>query len=168
MHTVLTPRCLPHLHACPHTVIIANLMAGTALTNQATVAASKGSRDLRPVALTFVPYFLAVVLSYVVAHSSQRRNEIFFHITSCLVFAGVLMALFAPLAQANVIAGFLALSISLAVSFASNGPGMVLIARLCKGREQVVAQPMSNTFNVSGGIVGPLVTAALMNTLVGG
>ncbi len=148
-------------------IIISNLLAGNALNNKATVAAAKGSKSLTPVALSMVPFTLAVVFSYVVAASSQRRNEIFFHVFACLATAGVLMSLFSTLAAVSIPAGFVALSLSLAISFGATGPGMALVARLCKGREQVVAQPMSNTFNVMGGIFGPLITAALMNKNVG-
>ncbi|GBF99612.1 MFS transporter, partial [Raphidocelis subcapitata] len=145
-------------------IIFSNLLNGTAFSNAATVAAAAGSKTLLPVALTVVPYTLAVALTYLLAASMQRHNEHFIHIFSTLMFSGVLMALFAPLAHAAVAAGFVALSVSLATSFATTGPGMVLVARLCKGRELVVAQPMSNTFNVLGGVIGPPVTAALLKT----
>jgi len=147
-------------------IIISNLLNGTALNNKATVAAAKGSKSLMPVALAMVPYTLAVLFSYIVAHSSQKRNELFLHISACLLTAGVTMSLFSTLATASVAAGFIALSLSLSICFASNGPGMVLVARLCKGREAVLAQPTSNTFNMVGGVIGPLITAALMNKLV--
>ncbi|KAI8463282.1 MAG: major facilitator superfamily domain-containing protein [Monoraphidium minutum] len=146
-------------------IIINALMEGNVLSSNVSVAASRGgSSSWKPVLLSMVPYTIGVGLSYVVAHSSQRRNEHFYHIIACLGSAGVLMALFAPLAKASAVAGFLSLTLSLAVSFAGQGPGMALIARLCKGREHVVAQPMSNTFNVIGGIVGPLLVAAIINT----
>jgi ACS family tartrate transporter-like MFS transporter len=148
-------------------IIFSNLLNGTAFSSAATVAAAAGSKTLLPVALTVVPYTLAVALTYLLAASMQRHNEHFIHIFSTLMFSGVLMALFAPLAHAAVAAGFVALSVSLATSFATTGPGMVLVAQLCKGRELVVAQPMSNTFNVLGGVIGPPVTAALLKTKVG-
>jgi hypothetical protein len=148
-------------------IIIKNLLSGTAFSN-ATVQAAKGSKDLRPIALSIVPFATAFVLSYLVAHSSQRRNEQFIHNFICLLIAGVAMALFTPLAQASVAAGFIALSLSLAISFAAIGPGMVLVARLCRGREQPVAQPLSNTFNLFGGIIGPFITGALLKTEVRG
>jgi ACS family tartrate transporter-like MFS transporter len=148
-------------------IVLENLLAGTAFSAHVTVQARKGSRDLRPVGLAAVPFALSTLLSYLVALSSERFNELFWHIIACLSFGGVAMTLFMPLAQANVAAGFAAMTLSLAVAFASSGPGMVLVARLCQGEEQVVAQPLSNGFNILGGVVGPFVTAALLHTSTG-
>jgi hypothetical protein len=148
-------------------IILKNLISGTAFGSAATVQAAKGSKDLRPIALSIAPFTIALVLSYVVAHSSQRHNEQLLHNFCCLLFAGIAMALFTPLAMASVVAGFIALTLSLAVSFAAIGPGMVLVARLCRGREQPIAQPLSNTFNLFGGIIGPFIVGALMKTQVG-
>lgn len=119
-------------------IIISNLLAGTALSNNSTVAASKGSNDLRPVALAIVPYTLAAVCSYLVAHSAQRRDEQFWHVSCCLLAAGIILALFPPLAKAAVAAGFLSLSVSLAIGASANGPATALVSRLCRGREQVL------------------------------
>jgi hypothetical protein len=146
-------------------IIISNLLRGTALGN-ATVAAAKGARDLRPVGLSVIPFFLAAVFSYLLAASSQKRDELFYHISGMLVPAGVLMALFSPLARWSVAAGFAALTLSLAMSFATNGPGLTVISRLCHGNEHIVALPLSNAFAIVGAIVGPLITGAIMRTPV--
>ena len=155
-----------HTYLAYTPIIIANLLAGTALSNASTVAASRGSNDLKPIALAMVPFTLAALTSYVVAHSAQRRDEQFWHISLCLLAAGTILALFPLLAKAAVAAGFLSLAVSLAIGAAANGPAMALVARLCKGREQVVALPMFSSFSVIGGIIGPLLTGALMSTLV--
>lgn len=147
-------------------IIINNMLRGTAFGN-ATVQAAKGAQDLRPVGLTVVPYSLAAVLAYIVATSSQRRNELFYHVASCSIIAGVLLLLFTPIARASLAAGFIVLSLSLAFCFGGNGPGMALIARICKGREQIVALPMANGFAAVGGIIGPLVAGAIMKTQKG-
>jgi len=146
-------------------IIINNMLRGTAFGN-ATVQAAKGVQDLRPIGLTVVPYSLAAVLAYIVATSSQRRNELFYHVASCSTIAGVLLLLFTPIARASLAAGFIVLSLSLAFCFGGNGPGMALIARICKGREQIVALPMANGFAAVGGIIGPLVAGAIMKTQV--
>ncbi|KAI8463284.1 MAG: major facilitator superfamily domain-containing protein [Monoraphidium minutum] len=148
-------------------IIINSLLNGTALSNNASVAAAKGSNSLLPVALAIVPYTLASISSYFVAHSAQRRDEHFWHVSSCLLAAGVILALFPPLAKAATWAGFISLSLSLGIGAAANGPAMALVGRLCKGNEQVVALPLFNSFSVVGGIIGPLLTGALMTRLGG-
>jgi hypothetical protein len=193
-------------------ILLQNLLAGTAFSGKATVQAPKGSRDLRPVGLAAVPFGLATIFSYLVALSSERFNELFWHIIACLTFGAAAMAAFVPLAGVSVPASFAAMALSLAVAFAANGPGMVLVARLCRvcgrrrregcpaasalrpqalararklraarrpphpatpsplnpaasqGEEQVVAQPISNGFNILGGVIGPFITAALLHT----
>jgi hypothetical protein len=151
-------------------IIIANLLRGTALSAQSSVAAAAGAgagASLKPVALSVVPYTLAAALSYLLAASAQRRDEQFLHVGATLLLAGAVLAVFAPLARAAVAAGFLSLSLSLALSAAANGPAMTLVGRLCKGPgEQVVALPLFSSFSVLGGIIGPLLTAALMGTQV--
>jgi hypothetical protein len=192
-------------------ILIANLLSGTAFTNQVTVAAAAGNKSLLPVALSVVPYAVAVCLAWAVAHSSQRRNELcvcivvfcslpfvfwrvrvalhlyqpvhctlpvcqpppkrvfrFFHLSSCLFVSGLLMTLFAPVAQASLPAGFVVLALMIALCFSTTGPGMALVARLCKGREQVIAQPLSNSFSLLGSVIAPLMVAALINRVVRG
>lgn len=156
-----------HTYLAYTPIIINNLLNGTALSNKSTVAAAKGNKSLLPVALAMVPYTLAVVTSYLVAHSAQRRDEHFWHVSLCLLVGGIILALFPPLAKAAIAAGFLSLSVSLAIGAAANGPAMALVARLCKGSEQVVALPFFSSFSVVGGILGPLLTGALMNRLGG-
>jgi MFS family permease len=147
-------------------IIINSLLNGTALSNSASVAAAKGNDSLLPVALAVVPYTLASISSYFVAHSAQRRDEHFWHVSSCLLLAGVILALFPPLAKAAAWAGFLSLSLSLGVGAAANGPAIALVGRLCKGPEQVVAMPLYSSFSVLGGVIGPLLTGRLMSTFV--
>lgn len=128
----------PALPAPAYTPIIINsLLNGTALSNNASVAAAKGNNSLLPVALAVVPYTLASITSYFVAHSAQRRDEHFWHVSGCLLIAGVILALFPPLAKAAAAAGFVSLSLSLGIGAAANGPAWALVGRLCKGPEQV-------------------------------
>jgi hypothetical protein len=101
------------------------------------VAADKGSKSLLPVALAVVPYTLASLAAYAVAHSAQRRNEHFFHVSLCLLLSGTVLALFPVMAGASVAGGFASLTLSLAMGAAANGPATALVARLCKGPEQV-------------------------------
>ena len=117
-----------------------NLLSGCVLSSTASVAASQGSSGLLPVALSLVPYSLAALLSYAVAHSAQRRDEHFFHVAACQLAAGISLALFAPLARAAVAAGFVSLALGLALNAAGNGPGVALVGRLCRGPEQVGGQ----------------------------
>lgn len=135
-------------------IIIANLLAGTALSNNSTVAAKGATQDLRPVALAVVPYSLAVVFAYAWAHSSQKRHEQFLHVASVVIVSGVIMSLFAPLAKASVAAGFLSLALSLAIASGANGPALTLVSRLCTGPYHVVAMPLFSSFTVVGGIIG--------------
>ncbi|GBF99610.1 MFS transporter [Raphidocelis subcapitata] len=145
-------------------IIFSNLLNGTAFSSAATVAAAAGNKTLLPVALTVVPYTLAIVFGYLLSYSMQRHDEHMIHMSSALVIAGVLMALFAPLAHAAVWLGFVGLSLSLASTLSTAGPGMVVVARLCKGREVVVAQPVVQTFNLMGGVIGPPIAAAMMKS----
>ncbi|GBF99609.1 MFS transporter [Raphidocelis subcapitata] len=156
-----------HTYLAYTPIIISNLLAGTALSSKSSVAAGAGNKSLLPVALALVPYSLASATSFVVAASSQRRDEQFWHVCGPLLSAGVILALFPPLAKAAIPAGFLSLSISLALAAAANGPAMALVSRLCKGPEAVVALPLFSSFSVIGGIVGPLLTGALMGRLGG-
>jgi hypothetical protein len=147
-------------------IIINNLLNGTALSNSASVAATKEGGGLKAVGLSVVPYTLAVVSAISVAHSVQKRDEHFLHVSCCLLLAGAILALFPALAAAHAAAGFLSLALSLAVGAGVNGPAMALVGRLCKGPEQVVAMPLFSSFSVLGGIVGPFIVNALMATRV--
>jgi ACS family tartrate transporter-like MFS transporter len=149
-------------------IIFSNLLNGTAFSSAATVAAAAGNKTLLPVALTVVPYTLAIVFSYLLCASMQRHDEHMIHQSAALAVAGILMALFAPLAKAAVPLGFAAVSVSLASTLSTAGSGMVVVARLCKGNELVVAQPLVQTFNLMGGVIGPPVTAAMMKGMVSG
>ncbi|GBF99705.1 MFS transporter [Raphidocelis subcapitata] len=145
-------------------ILISNLLSGTALTSHVSVAAAAGTSSLLPVALAVVPYSLASAAAYAVAASAQRRNEHFFHVSISLALSGTMLALFAPLARASVAGGFVALSLSLAMGAAANGPATALVSRLCKGPEQVVALPLFSSFAVLGGVAGPLMAGAVLNT----
>lgn len=101
------------------------------------MAAEKGRSSLLPVALAVVPYTLASLASYAVAASAQRRNEHFFHVSGCLLLSGTIMALFPVMAGSGAAGGFVSLTLSLALGAAANGPATALVARLCKGPEQV-------------------------------
>lgn len=156
-----TPTTLLPLFVSPY-----SRCSGTVLTNDVSVAAKEGNKSLLPVALAVVPYTLASIISYAVAASAQRRNEHFYHVSACLLFSGTILALFPVLARAAVAGGFVSLSLSLAVGAAANGPATALVARLCKGPEQVVALPVFSSFAVLGGVAGPLLAGAVINTLV--
>jgi hypothetical protein len=158
-----------HTYSIYTPVVIANLLKGTALSSNATVAASSvpagagiGASGLLPVALSIVPFALAVAASYVVAASSQRTDEVFWHVAVPFAAAGAVLALFPPLARASAIAGLASLSLSLALSVAGNGPALTLLLRICEGPEQVLAMPLFSTFSTLGGVAGPLVTCTLM------
>jgi hypothetical protein len=101
-----------------------------------------------------------------VAASAQKRREHFFHVAGSLLFSGATLALFPLLAKDSVAGGFVSISLSLASGAAANGPAIALVAHLCKGPEQVVALPVFSSFAVLGGIAGPLMAGAIINTLV--
>lgn len=144
-------------------IMINNLLNGVAISSSASVSTAQGSNSLLAVALAVVPYTLASVLSYALAHSAQRRDEQLWHVLGSLLVSGATLTLFPPLALAAPAAGFVVLSVSLAGCAASNGPAMTLVGRLCMGPEQVVAMPLFSTFSVVGGIMGPLLTGRLMS-----
>ena len=146
-------------------IIVANLLGGTALSGGATVAAAANASALLPAAISAVPYALAVVASYAVAASSQRRDELFGHIVAGMLVSGAVLALFSVAAR-SAAAGFAALSVSLAANAAVNGPALTLVSRLCRGPGAVVAMPLFASFTVVGGVVGPLLTGGLMEQLV--
>jgi hypothetical protein len=148
-------------------IIVNSLLEGKSM-GAISVAAAQGSSTWKPVLLSMVPYAIGVALTFVVGHISQRCNEQFYPIAACMGASGVLIALFVPLARAHPAAGFVALAGSLAGSFAGQGPGLALIARLSWGRESVVAQPLTNTFNLVGAILGPIIVGALLSTSVSG
>jgi hypothetical protein len=148
-------------------IIISNILSGTALSNSATVAASAGSKGLKPVGLSVVPYALAAVVSVLVAISAQRRQEHFFHVAACITLAGVLHMLLPVILTASGVGGFITLALTMAFGAASNPPMMVLSARVCLGNEQAVALPLVNTAVVLGGIIGPPMVGAMLNKLVG-
>jgi hypothetical protein len=157
-------------------VLISNLLSGTALSDAASVAARPpppgagraAEAGLLPVALSCIPFALAVAVSYAVAASSQRFDEVFWHVAAPYAASGAALALFPPLARAGPAAGFAALSASLALSVAGNGPALTMLVRICDGPERVVAMPLFSTFSVLGGIAGPLLTGALMSRAVRG
>ncbi|GBF88138.1 hypothetical protein Rsub_00850 [Raphidocelis subcapitata] len=148
-------------------IIISNIINGTALDNSASVAARAGSRALKPVALTVVPYALAASLSLAVAFSAERRHEQFLHAAGCLLASGACLMLVPLLLHASSVAGFVALCLAIAAGSASSPPMMVLVARLCLGDDQAVVLPVINSAVVLGGIVGPLATGAMLNRLGG-
>lgn len=147
-------------------IIINNLLNGTALSNTATVAAAAGSRSLKPVAMSVVPYALAAATSLLVAWSAQRRGEQFFHVAGCIFVSGVLLALLPVIIQASAAAGFATMCLVIMFGAATTPPLTVLASRLCLGDEQAVVLPIVNSAVVLGGIVGPLVTGAILNRAV--
>lgn len=148
-------------------IIISNILNGTALSNAASVAAAAGAKSLRAVGLSALPFGLASITAVAVSAISQRLNEQFFHVAATISASGLLVAL-APLAlAASPVAGFAMLCAAVALGSASNPPMMVLASRLCLGDEQAVVLPLVNSAVVLGGIVGPLVTGAILNKLGG-
>jgi hypothetical protein len=149
-------------------IMISNILSGTALSNTATVAAAAGSKGLKPVALSVVPYALAAVVSLLVALSAQRRQEHFFHAAGTITCAGVLAMLLPVVLPASSVVGFIFLALSMAFASATSPPMMVLAARVCLGGDAAVALPAVNTAVVLGGIIGPPIVGAMLNKLVGG
>ncbi|KAI8464519.1 MAG: major facilitator superfamily domain-containing protein [Monoraphidium minutum] len=148
-------------------IIVSNILNGTALNNSASVAAAAGSRGLKPVALSAIPFALAAAASLAVGFHSERRNEQFLHVAFLIAGSGALLMLLPLALKAGAAAGFAALSVSLMLGAASHPCMVVLASRLCLGDEQAAVLPLVNSAVVLGGIVGPLVTGAMLNRLGG-
>jgi hypothetical protein len=149
-------------------IIISNIFSGTALSNAATVAARPGTRALAPVALSAVPWVLAAAAAPAAAASAQRRDALFGHIAGLYASAGALMAALPLCLRGGPAAGFAALCAATAAATAAAAPMMALVARLCLAGEAAAAMPIVNSAAVLGGVVGPLVTGAMINRLVPG
>lgn len=126
-------------------IIVSNLLNGTALSNSASVAAAAGSRALKPVALTVIPYFCAAVVTLLVSMSAQRCKEQYFHVAAVIGGSGALLVVLPFVIAANSVAGFVVVCASLALGSASHPVMMVLSARLCLGDEQVRCEGISST-----------------------
>jgi MFS family permease len=118
--------------------------------------------QLLPIILTCIPYTAGAVFSWIVAHHSQRRKELWWHVTICLGSAGIAFFLFPVMARFSVAAAFIFLVLIGMFGAAANGPKTVLASKLCAGPAQVVGMPLYNSVSVIGGIMGPFVTGAVV------
>lgn len=142
-------------------VIINALLNGTALSN-AVASAKRGSFDLLPVLLTIIPYFVAAFAAWGVAHSAQRRDELYFHSSTCLLLGGLFFLLFPFMAAASIPAGFVSLVLTSALVASGNGPSHGIAGRISSGPAQVIGMPFFSSVSVIGGFVGPFVTGAIV------
>jgi hypothetical protein len=113
-------------------VIINALLNGTTFA-QASVAAQQGSLGLKPVLLTSVPYAVASVVCWIVAHITQKRQALYIPVSVLMFVGGGAIGLFSGIAQASVAVGFISLIVAASAVAATSGPTAVLASRICSG-----------------------------------
>lgn len=145
-------------------MIVEALLSGHSLgLAAASKAAGKGGRaGLLPVLLTSVPYTVGAISTWLVAHSSERRRELYWHCSLSLLLSGVFFAFFPLMATASVAAGFAALVLTVGGAAAANGPGVTIVADISRGPSQVVGMPIYNSISAVGGFVGPYMAGAIV------
>ena len=57
------------------------------------------AQGVLPILLAAIPYTVSAFVTWVVAHSSQKKKELYFHTSIPLFLSGVFFAIFAPLTQ---------------------------------------------------------------------
>lgn len=123
-------------------IIINALLKGTALTHAAATTKPGSVQGLLPVLLTSIPYTFGAITTWIAAHSSQKRGELFWHCSINLMLAGILFAIFPVMAGASIAAGFASLVLTVGGAAAANGIGVTIVAEIAKGPSQVRGEHM--------------------------
>lgn len=141
-------------------IIINALLAGSLA--KASVVAAAGRSPLLPIALSAVPFIVAVFATVGLAHSSQQRQEPFLHCGIAQLLSGVLLAVTPPLTAVSVGAGFAAFIATVSCYSAANGLTYTVASRLSAGPGQVVGVPVYLAIATAGGMLGPSLTGVLL------
>lgn len=117
------------------TVIINNMLSGTALTNSTSsgisAAAAKAAagakhahaQSTHAILLSGIPAFCASIAMVLTAWHADRVDEKNWHVAVPYLIGGVALTLFTPLYTASFIAGFITLV--LAITFANAAMGVI-------------------------------------------
>ena len=146
-------------------LIVANLLAGTALTDSTASAATKAV-SVKASLLSAVPYALSAATLLGIAWSSDRHNERSAHIIAPWLAGGALLACFGAAARASTAAGFAVLSLALA--FVYSGQGVLCARGAATGppSEAAITLGASNAICAGfGGFIGPVVVGAIVRSL---
>lgn len=124
--------------------------------------AGKSTSKLLPVILTCIPYTLAAVSCWGIAHSSQKRKELYFHTALPAIVGGVFFVLFPFLSRVSMAAGFASLVLVAVTAACSIGPKTAIVHRITAGSSQVIGMPFYNSIIVLGGFAGPYITGIMV------
>lgn len=111
------------------TIIVASLLKGKGGLRKVSAAAAAGALELKPILLMAIPCAVAGVVAWAVAAHSQKRNEVYWHSSICLAFAGVMYMAFPFIGAVSVAAGFLTVVLFASAVAAANGPLLSAITR---------------------------------------
>eukprot|EP00878_Enallax_costatus_P009688 GHUV01010120.1.p1 GENE.GHUV01010120.1~~GHUV01010120.1.p1 ORF type:complete len:437 (+),score=77.59 GHUV01010120.1:96-1406(+) len=162
--------CTSHTYILWLPTIIEALLHGRVLSSQAGEKPPPANKTLSllPIILTCVPYLAGALAAGIVAASSQRRKEAYYHSALSMLSAGVFFVLFPVLAKVHIIAGFACLVLVASAGSAAVPPKISLVAHASRGPSQVIGMPLYNSISVLGGFVGPFATGAIVQTSGGG
>lgn len=110
------------------TILNAALLSGKGLTN-ISAAAAAGSLELKPILFAAIPSVVCAIVSILVAMHSQKRNEVYWHCSTCLFIAGAMFLVFPALSAVSVPAGFISMVVFAAAMGAGNGPLLSIVTR---------------------------------------
>lgn len=156
--------CTSHTYILWLPTIVDALLNGRALSSQTVNKAEPANKGLAllPIILTCVPYIAGAIASGLVAASSQRRKEAYYHTAVSMLCAGVFFNLFPVFTKLDMIAGFACLVLIAAAGAAAVPPKTALVAHASRGPSQVIGMPLYNSIGVIGGFIGPFVTGAIV------
>jgi len=109
--------------------------------------------DVRVIALTTIPYLLAVVTMLLVARSSDKSSERRWHLCACLIAAA--LAFLISAVAANPILGLAALFFTAAGLWGSFGPFWSLPTTIFRGAAAAGGIALINSIGALGGFFGP-------------
>jgi len=149
-------------------IVVNGLLHNDALSSlKVSSAGHSRLQGVIPVLLAAIPYTCGAVLTWILAHSAQKRKELYFHVSIPFIISGIAFILFTPLTQAHYIAGFVSLVVTVAFAGAGNGVIAALVAEVTAGPAQGVSMPLFNSFSSLGGFLGPFITGALVQKFGG-
>lgn len=138
---------------------------GAAAAHAVSAASHNKLRSvILPVLLAAVPYTVGAITAWLVAASSQKRKEVYYHAAGSMFGAGVFFLLFPVLTKVSMAGGFVCLVMVAAGGSAAVPPKTALVAHACRGPSQVVGMPLYNSISVIGGFVGPFVTGSIVQS----
>mmetsp|Transcript_23433 Transcript_23433/g.60001 ORF Transcript_23433/g.60001 Transcript_23433/m.60001 type:complete len:502 (-) Transcript_23433:214-1719(-) len=123
-----------------------------------------GDAGITAALITSIPFGCAAVVSFWIAHRSQREGERIGHTGWPYLVCGALFTAFPLLAARSPLAGFLCLAVGVVGVYAGSAPALSLVTDLAAGPGLVVALPMYNALGNIGGFVGPTLIGYMLTT----